>query len=274
MGATWRRGRGLVRADGYFDDGYGGRKLGVDASARLAVQAHVRARGAADRLSVARRRLRRTGRARPTTAAWCSARRRAGAGCSARACAFTCSPRTTSAPITGASSAAWPWSRWTRAYDDARTPIQRHCRRASGRRRRGRAGRRHERAVAADLPGRDDPARVRSRAARAAGRDVRELPSDGTDVDLGRRQPHPARGGLPHLPQDRSHAADQDRAAGARGCALRRLPRGLDGDRRAVRRTRPRSLRPSRRGSCWRVRTSSSTTSCTRCAASVARSAI
>jgi hypothetical protein len=36
MGATWRRGRGYLRADGYFDDGYGGRKLGVDASARFA----------------------------------------------------------------------------------------------------------------------------------------------------------------------------------------------------------------------------------------------
>ena len=60
------------------------------------------------------------------------------------------------------------------------------------------------RAVAADLPGRDDPARVRSRPARAAGRDVRELPPVGSDVDLGRRQPHPARGGLPRLPQDRS----------------------------------------------------------------------
>ncbi len=36
MGATWRRGRGYVRLDGYFDDGYGGRKLGVDASARFA----------------------------------------------------------------------------------------------------------------------------------------------------------------------------------------------------------------------------------------------
>jgi hypothetical protein len=36
LGATWRRGRGFVRADGYFDDGYGGRKLGVDASARFA----------------------------------------------------------------------------------------------------------------------------------------------------------------------------------------------------------------------------------------------
>ena len=35
MGATWRRGRGLLRADGYWDDGYGGRKVGVDASARL-----------------------------------------------------------------------------------------------------------------------------------------------------------------------------------------------------------------------------------------------
>ena len=40
--AAWARpggaGAGCVRADGYFDDGYGGRKLGVDASARLAVK--------------------------------------------------------------------------------------------------------------------------------------------------------------------------------------------------------------------------------------------
>jgi hypothetical protein len=38
MGATWRRGRGFMRADGYWDGGYGGRKMGVDASARLAVK--------------------------------------------------------------------------------------------------------------------------------------------------------------------------------------------------------------------------------------------
>jgi hypothetical protein len=38
LGATWRRGRGFVRADGYWDDGYGGRKAGVDASARLTVR--------------------------------------------------------------------------------------------------------------------------------------------------------------------------------------------------------------------------------------------
>jgi hypothetical protein len=38
LGATWRRGRGFLRADGYWDDGFGGRKLGVDASARLGIR--------------------------------------------------------------------------------------------------------------------------------------------------------------------------------------------------------------------------------------------
>ena len=37
LGAVWRRGRGLVRGDSYWDDGYGGRKLGVDVSARAPV---------------------------------------------------------------------------------------------------------------------------------------------------------------------------------------------------------------------------------------------
>jgi hypothetical protein len=38
LGATWRRGRGLLRADGYWEDGFGGLKLGVDGSARLALR--------------------------------------------------------------------------------------------------------------------------------------------------------------------------------------------------------------------------------------------
>jgi hypothetical protein len=38
LGATWRRGRGLVRGDGYWEDGYGGRKVGVDMSARIALR--------------------------------------------------------------------------------------------------------------------------------------------------------------------------------------------------------------------------------------------
>ena len=38
LGATWRRGRGLVRGDGYWEDGYGGLKLGIDVSARIALQ--------------------------------------------------------------------------------------------------------------------------------------------------------------------------------------------------------------------------------------------
>jgi len=32
------RGRGFLRADGYWEDGYGGRKVGVDASARLGIR--------------------------------------------------------------------------------------------------------------------------------------------------------------------------------------------------------------------------------------------
>jgi len=38
VGATWRRGRGLVRGDGYWEDGFGGLKLGLDASARIALR--------------------------------------------------------------------------------------------------------------------------------------------------------------------------------------------------------------------------------------------
>jgi hypothetical protein len=38
IGATWRRGRGFMRGDGYWDDGYGGRKVGVDVAARLALR--------------------------------------------------------------------------------------------------------------------------------------------------------------------------------------------------------------------------------------------
>jgi len=37
LGAVWRRGRGMVRGDGYWDDGYGGRKAGVDVAARAPV---------------------------------------------------------------------------------------------------------------------------------------------------------------------------------------------------------------------------------------------
>jgi hypothetical protein len=35
LGAAWRGQRAMVRADGYWDDGYGGRKLGGDATARV-----------------------------------------------------------------------------------------------------------------------------------------------------------------------------------------------------------------------------------------------
>jgi hypothetical protein len=38
LGAAWRNARGMARADAYWDDGYGGRKLGVDATARVRVR--------------------------------------------------------------------------------------------------------------------------------------------------------------------------------------------------------------------------------------------
>jgi hypothetical protein len=38
IGATWRRGRGFMRADGYWEDGYGGLKVGYDASGRIALR--------------------------------------------------------------------------------------------------------------------------------------------------------------------------------------------------------------------------------------------
>jgi hypothetical protein len=38
LGAAWRAARGMARADAYWDDGYGGRKVGVDATARLRVR--------------------------------------------------------------------------------------------------------------------------------------------------------------------------------------------------------------------------------------------
>jgi hypothetical protein len=45
LGAAWRWGRGMVRADGYWDDGYGGRKIGVDATTRLQVRARIELEG-------------------------------------------------------------------------------------------------------------------------------------------------------------------------------------------------------------------------------------
>jgi hypothetical protein len=45
LGATWRRGRGMLRADGYWDDGYGGRKIGVDTTGRIAVRAPIELEG-------------------------------------------------------------------------------------------------------------------------------------------------------------------------------------------------------------------------------------
>jgi len=45
LGAAWRHGRGLMRADGYWDDGYGGRKVGVDASGRFQVRRAIELEG-------------------------------------------------------------------------------------------------------------------------------------------------------------------------------------------------------------------------------------
>ena len=101
------------------------------------------------------------------------------------------------------------------------------------------------------------------------GATLRELPPDGADVDLGRDNL------IPREAACRS-CHKIDRAQPPRRCRRAQGPRAAtpatstDGDRGCRARA---SLRPSRRGSCWRGRTSSSTTSCTRRAASAARSA-
>ena len=38
LGAAWHGARGMARADGYWDDGYGGRKIGFDTTARLRIR--------------------------------------------------------------------------------------------------------------------------------------------------------------------------------------------------------------------------------------------
>jgi hypothetical protein len=45
LGAAWRRGGGMLRADGYWDDGYGGRKIGLDTTGRVAVRPPIELEG-------------------------------------------------------------------------------------------------------------------------------------------------------------------------------------------------------------------------------------
>jgi hypothetical protein len=45
VGAAWRNARGMMRADGYWDDGYGGRKVGVDATTRVKVRPAIELEG-------------------------------------------------------------------------------------------------------------------------------------------------------------------------------------------------------------------------------------
>ncbi len=45
LGAAWRDARGMVRADGYLDGGYGGRKIGVDATTRVKVRPAIELEG-------------------------------------------------------------------------------------------------------------------------------------------------------------------------------------------------------------------------------------
>jgi hypothetical protein len=45
LGAVWRRGRGFARADSYWDDGYGGRKLGLDVVGRAGVHRRLELEG-------------------------------------------------------------------------------------------------------------------------------------------------------------------------------------------------------------------------------------
>ena len=45
LGGSWRSTRAMVRADGYWDDGYGGRKVGVDATARMQIRRPIELEG-------------------------------------------------------------------------------------------------------------------------------------------------------------------------------------------------------------------------------------
>jgi hypothetical protein len=45
VGAAWRNARGMFRADGYWDGGYGGRKIGVDATTRVKVRPAIELEG-------------------------------------------------------------------------------------------------------------------------------------------------------------------------------------------------------------------------------------
>ncbi len=45
LGVAWRNLRAMVRADGYWDDGYGGRKAGVDATTRIKVREPIELEG-------------------------------------------------------------------------------------------------------------------------------------------------------------------------------------------------------------------------------------
>jgi hypothetical protein len=45
LGAAWRTARGMLRADGYWEGGYGGRKIGLDATTRVKVRPQVELEG-------------------------------------------------------------------------------------------------------------------------------------------------------------------------------------------------------------------------------------
>ena len=289
LGAAWRNARGMLRADGYWDDGYGGRKVGVDATtrvkrARRALELEGRLTGYAWRNDL-----------QPATDSsgvvfGAAGRRAVPARAGGRAC--TCWSRTTSAPTTRASSAGWRCWSSTRRYEALARTSDRDGRRRRRRPRRsawspawrprrrlagddaggaGRAGACRAGAVAAHLPGRDDPAsssitrptRAWARPARAATHGRRRRRRAGDNLIPGeaacrschkidRAQPTKAVGRGPRPPRAATPATST--AAGER----------LDAARRRL---------AAAAGARWRAPTSSSTTGCTPPAASAASSA-
>ncbi len=236
VGAAWRSARGMARADGYWDDGYGGRKLGGDATARFKVrrplELEARATGYTWRSD-----LETTGRPARASSSACRA---AGVSSWARAFACTCCWRTMSGPSTAASSAAWRWSNWTPAYEAlgsvavaATIAFAAAAGVAAGLASASPATTEaapvapvgHAPAVAAHLPGRVAADPVRPRAPRAARGDVRGVPHRGRGFDRRGRQLDSRRGRVPRLPRDRSRESDEGGRCRAGGGALRCLPR-------------------------------------------------
>ena len=193
LGAAWRNARGMWRADGYWDDGYGGRKVGVDATTRVKVRTPLELEG---RLTgyYWRNDLQPTPNGSGVVfGAQAGGRYQMGKGVRLHLLS-----KTTSAPTTKASFAGWPCWSSTRRYEALGDTAGdgRRLRRGRGGRggrgsgdRVGLAGDDRGRAGGARCPGRPvaaarrrsstrprPPPQVRSRGPRAPRRDLRGLP--------------------------------------------------------------------------------------------------